>query len=164
MRRVDKASHGGYQLVCDGVSELVREQEAIFLSSLEEIEFLDPAETRLTLDSSSSFVDSRLYIESQLRATVPNDDRIHVGHQAAMDLVAAKLLAKRSAAIRNRLSAYANPANARRLSLPAGVRSPLWRRSSRLALSALTRLSFIMELSPSWSLNHSVTSDQRQSR
>ena len=26
-------------------------------------------------------------MESQLRATVPNDDRIHVSHQAAMDLV-----------------------------------------------------------------------------
>ncbi len=102
VRRVDKASHGGYQVVCDGVSELVREQEAVFLSSLEEIEFLDPAETRLTPDLSPSFMDSRLYMESQLRATVPNDDRIHVGHQAAMDLVQYQLDPARQALARPR--------------------------------------------------------------
>ncbi len=102
VRRVDMASQGGYQLVCDGVSELVREQEAVFLDSLEEIEFLDPAETRLTLDSSPSFVDSRLYMESQLRATVPNDERIRVGHQAAMDLVQYQLDPARQALARPR--------------------------------------------------------------
>ena len=102
MRRVDTTSEGAYQLVCDGVSELVREQEAVFLSSLEEIEFLDPAETRLTLDSSPSFVDSRLYMESQLRATVPNDEHIRVGHQAAMDLVQYQLDPARQALARPR--------------------------------------------------------------
>ena len=102
VRRVDMTSEGAYQLVCDGVSELVREQEAVFLSSLEEIEFLDPAETQLTQDSSPSFVDSRLYMESQLRATVPNDDRIHVGHQAAMDLVQYQLDPARQALARPR--------------------------------------------------------------
>ena len=102
VRRVDMTSEGAYQLVCDGVSELVREQEAVFLSSLEEIEFLDPAETRLTPDLSPSFVDSRLYMESQLRATVPNDERIHVGHQAAMDLVQYQLDPARQALSRPR--------------------------------------------------------------
>ena len=102
VRRVDMASQGGYQVVCDGVSELVREQEAVFLSSLEEIEFLDPAETRLTPDLSPAFVDSRLYMESQLRATVPNDDRIHVGHRAAMDLVQYQLDPARQALARPR--------------------------------------------------------------
>ena len=102
MRRVDTTSEGAWQLVCDGVSELVREQEAVFLSSLEEIEFLDPAETRLTPDLSPSFVDSRLYMESQLRATVPNDERIHVGHQAAMDLVRYQLDPARQALARPR--------------------------------------------------------------
>ena len=102
VRRVDRASDDGYQLVCDGVSELVREQEAVFLSALEEIEPLDPAETRLTPDSSAAFVDSRLYMESQLRATVPNDDRIHVGHEAAMDLVQYQLDPARQALARPR--------------------------------------------------------------
>ena len=86
VRRVDRAPDGGYQLVCDGVSELVREREAIFLTTLEpDIQVLDPADTRLVPDGSPGFADSRLYLESQLRQAVPNDERIHVAHGAAMD-------------------------------------------------------------------------------
>ena len=86
VRRVDRAPDGGYQLVCDGVSELVREREAIFLTTLEpDIHVLDPAETRLVPDGSPGFADSRLYLESQLRQAVPNDERIYVAHGAAMD-------------------------------------------------------------------------------
>ena len=86
IRRVDRCPDGGYQLVCDGVSELVREREAIFLDSIEaDIQVLDPADTRLVLDESPGFADSRLYLESQLRQAVPNDERIHVAHGAAMD-------------------------------------------------------------------------------
>ena len=86
IRRVDRSPDGGYQLVCDGVSELVREREAIFLTTLEpDIQVLDPVETRLVPDSSPAFADSRLYLESQLRQAVPNDDRIQVAHGAAMD-------------------------------------------------------------------------------
>ena len=73
--------------MCDGVSELVREQEAVYLSTLEQVEVLDPALTRLVPDRSPGFADSLLYMESQLRTTVPNDGGIHVGHEAAMDLV-----------------------------------------------------------------------------
>ena len=86
IRRVDRSPDGGYQVVCDGVSELVREREAIFLTTLEsEIQVLDPADTRLVPDESPGFADSRLYLESQLRQAVPNDERIHVAHGAAMD-------------------------------------------------------------------------------
>ena len=86
IRRVDRCPDGGYQLVCDGVSELVREREAIFLTSLEsDIQVLDPADTRLVADESPGFADSRLYLESQLRQAVPNDEHIHVAHGAAMD-------------------------------------------------------------------------------
>ena len=88
IRRVDRSPDGGYQLVCDGVSELVREREAIFLTTLEpDIQVLDPAETRLVPDPSPGFADSRLYLESQLRQAVPNDERIHVAEGAAMDPV-----------------------------------------------------------------------------
>ena len=48
---------------------------------------LDPAETRLVPDPAPGFADSRLYLESQLRQAVPNDERIHVAHGAAMDPV-----------------------------------------------------------------------------
>ncbi len=88
VRRADLAPDGGYRLVCDGVSELVREREAVFLTTLEpDLRVLDPAETRLVPDPSPGFADSRLWMESQLREAVPSDERIHVGHGAAMDLV-----------------------------------------------------------------------------
>ena len=88
IRRADRLPDGGYQLVCDGISELVREREAIFLTTLEpDIQVLDPAETRLVPDPSPGFADSRLYLESQLRQAVPNDERIHVARGAAMDPV-----------------------------------------------------------------------------
>ncbi len=88
VRRVDNSSDGHQQLTCDGVSALVRGQEGVFLTSLDnDIEILDPARTRLVQDTSAAFARSRLFIESQLRQAVPSDDRIHVGHKAAMEYV-----------------------------------------------------------------------------
>lgn len=102
VRRVDHAP-GGHQIVCDGVSELVRGREAVFLTALEpSIEVLDPVETRLVADTSAQFADSILYMESQLRQAVPNDARIHVGHTAAMDFVPYQLDPARLALTRPR--------------------------------------------------------------
>ena len=102
VRRVDHAP-GGYQIVCDGVSELVRGREAVFLTALEPaIEVLDPAKTRLVPDDSAQFTDSILYMESQLRQAVPNDSEIHVGHTAAMDDVSYQLDPARLALARPR--------------------------------------------------------------
>ena len=87
VRRVDNAPKG-FQLVCDGVSELVQGREAIFLTALEPpIQILDPANTELVPDGSARFSDSILYMESQLRQAVPSDAGLHVGHTAAMDAV-----------------------------------------------------------------------------
>ena len=67
VRRVDHAP-GGLQIVCDGVSELVRGREAVFLTALEPaIEVLDPAKTRLVPDDSAQFTDRILYM-----ATLPS--------------------------------------------------------------------------------------------
>jgi hypothetical protein len=88
IRKVDTSSDGGQQLTCDGVSELVRDKAAIFLTRLEgDIQVLDPARTELVRDLSSGYADSLLYIESQLRRRSINDERIHIAHEGAMDLV-----------------------------------------------------------------------------
>ena len=88
IRSVDPSAAGGQQLLCVGVSELVREREAIFLTKLEpQIDVLDPARTTLVRDRSPRFADSLLFMESHLRQAAPSDERIHVGHTAAMDLV-----------------------------------------------------------------------------
>ncbi len=101
VRRVDHAP-GGFQVVCDGVSELVRGREMVFLSKLDEIEALNPAETRLVPDTSPQFIDARLYMEALLRQAVPNDADIHIGHTAAMNPVPYQLEPARLALSRPR--------------------------------------------------------------
>jgi len=67
------------------MSELVQNQERIFLTSLDDIVELRPQDTALVADDSPRYRRSRLYLESLLRRTPPPDDRIHLGHRAAMD-------------------------------------------------------------------------------
>jgi len=88
VRRVDPSSDGGHLLSCDGVSDLVRGRSSQFLTALEEeILVLNPAETKLVPDESSHFNSTFLYLEAQLRRSTPNDDQIHLGHRAVMNLV-----------------------------------------------------------------------------
>ena len=86
VRRVDRTSTGGYALDVVGISEIVRNRPAIFLSEVERaIEVLDPVETRLIRDGSRGYQASLLYMESLLRQTPPTDENLYVGHRAAMD-------------------------------------------------------------------------------
>lgn len=91
VRRADPSDDGGYVLTVDGLSELVNGKSARFLTRLEEeadaIRVLDPAETRFEQDLSPGFEKSRLFIETQLRQITPADEKIHLGHKAAMDPV-----------------------------------------------------------------------------
>ncbi|MBA2660679.1 MAG: DEAD/DEAH box helicase [Bradymonadaceae bacterium] len=88
VRRVDRTSSGSLAIDVIGISEIVRDKEAIFLEEYEpRIEVLDPATTELVRDASSNFQASLLFIESQLRGIGPTDDGLYVGHEAAMDLL-----------------------------------------------------------------------------
>lgn len=88
VRRVDRSASGGQALQVVGVSEIVKDKNAVFLTDIEEaIEVLDPARTALVQDMSSKFKDSLLYMESLLRQTPPTDEHIYLGHRAAMDRV-----------------------------------------------------------------------------
>jgi len=88
IRRVDPAVDGGHLLTCDGISDLVRSQTALFLTSLEDcIEVLDPAKTELVPDASPSYNAAILYLESLRRRSVANDEHIHLGHRGVMNLV-----------------------------------------------------------------------------
>lgn len=88
VRRVDTASDGARALSVVGLSELVRDRRAVFLTNAERrIEILDPARTRLVPDASGNFRSSLLCIESLLRQTPPTDGNLYVGHKAAMDVV-----------------------------------------------------------------------------
>jgi len=92
VRRVDRTSTGSQALSVVGLSELVKDKEAVFLNEIESqagsgIEILDPAETSLVPDTSSSFRDSLLYVESLLRQTPPTDEKLYSGHTGAVDAV-----------------------------------------------------------------------------
>jgi ERCC4-related helicase len=86
IRRTDHASDGGFVLACEGLSELVRGREGLFLSKLEPaIRILDPRDTRLIADTSSNFNASLLYIDTLLRQSVPSAACLYRGHRGALD-------------------------------------------------------------------------------
>jgi len=78
-------STGGAALRVVGLSELVRDHEAMFLTKLEQIQELKPEETELVVDESPQYRKTRLYLESLLRRTPPTDTKIYLGHQAAIN-------------------------------------------------------------------------------
>lgn len=86
VERLDQTSTGGHAWRCVGVSEIVRDQAAVFLAEYEpDVRVLDPRATTLVRDTSTQHRAGRLYIESVLREVPPPDDGLYVGHEAAMD-------------------------------------------------------------------------------
>ena len=77
IRKCDPNSFNTYTLQCVGVSPLVRDKTAYFLSDLEKITVIDPAKTALIPDKSAHFNRSRLYLESQWRQKIPTDAKLH---------------------------------------------------------------------------------------
>jgi hypothetical protein len=68
VRRVDLTTSGGQQLTCMGLSELVKDKEAIFLTELDQnstfrtaINILKPEDTEFVQDQSDGFIDSRVF-------------------------------------------------------------------------------------------------------
>ena len=76
---------GGHVVRVVGLSELVRNHEARFLTTLDDVTEIRPEETALVPDDSPQFRRSRLYLDALLRRTPPTDDRIYLGHRAAIN-------------------------------------------------------------------------------
>ena len=87
IRKCDPNSFKTYTLQCVGVSPLVRDKTAYFLSNLEKITVIDPVKTALIPDNSARFARSRLFLESQWRQKIPTDAKLHIGHHAVMDVM-----------------------------------------------------------------------------
>ena len=87
IRKIENNNLGNQALHCVGVSALVKDKEAIFLADLENIIIVNPAEITLVPDTSSFFIKTQLYLESQLRRKIPTDTDLHIGNKAAMDLM-----------------------------------------------------------------------------
>ena len=65
IRKIEINSLGNKALHCVGISTLIKDREAIFLSDLEEIQIVNPAEVKLIPDDSPFFKRTLLYLESQ---------------------------------------------------------------------------------------------------
>ena len=87
VKKITTNSMGVEALYCVGISPLIKDKDAIFLADLEDIKIVNPAEVKLVPDNSPFFRKSQLYIESQWRQRIPTDNGLHVGHNAAMDLM-----------------------------------------------------------------------------
>ncbi len=85
VRSVRKTDTGGLAVSVTGLSELVRNKPAIFLTELDSPKELTPESTQLVHDPSPRYRRSRLYLESLLRKTPPTDAKLYMGHRAAMN-------------------------------------------------------------------------------
>jgi superfamily II DNA/RNA helicase len=86
--RVDTTSTGSKAWHTVGVSEIVRDQDAIFLEEYEpEVTVLDPRDTQLVLDSSPGHRAARLFLESKLRRVPPLAEKPELAKEAAMDVL-----------------------------------------------------------------------------
>jgi ERCC4-related helicase len=67
VRSTQETAHDGLRIEVTGVSDFVRDAEAVFFTSLDEIEVLDPHATVLVPDGSRKHQVGRLYLEAVIR-------------------------------------------------------------------------------------------------
>ncbi len=87
VRKVDRTATNRQAVSVVGLSQIVKDREAIFLDEIDQIELLNPEDTDLVADTSSFYRDSLLFMESLLRQTPPTDEHLYIGYQGAMDVV-----------------------------------------------------------------------------
>jgi hypothetical protein len=86
--QVNQTSSGKAAWHVIGLSEIVRDEEAIFLEEYEpQVTVLDPRETKLVVDVTAGHRSSRLFLESKLRRVPPVTKEPVVGRQAALDVM-----------------------------------------------------------------------------
>ncbi|MBZ0120935.1 MAG: DEAD/DEAH box helicase, partial [Sandaracinaceae bacterium] len=86
--QVNQTSSGSAAWHVVGLSEIVRDQEAIFLQEYEpQVTVLDPRETQLVVDPTAGHRRSRLYLESKLRRVPPTTPEPVLGRDAALDVM-----------------------------------------------------------------------------
>jgi hypothetical protein len=94
--RVEPASDGSNVYV-SGLSDLVRDTEAVFSTALDDIEVADPSTVAVAADDSPHYRRSRLWLEAMLRKTpVPiAESSLTTAHGALADTLPYQLAAVR---------------------------------------------------------------------
>ncbi len=85
VRSSDRTYGNDYLIHVTGLTPLVRDVQWQFIQKKENIIEVKPEETKLVPDDSPNYLASRLHIESLLRTTPPPDNKLYMGHRAAMD-------------------------------------------------------------------------------
>lgn len=87
VRAVRETKGDGLRVEVTGVSELVRDTDAVFFEALDSIELVDPASTKLIPDDSSQFLKTRLWLEALLRRTPveASSDVLTTGYRGMLD-------------------------------------------------------------------------------
>ncbi|MFE6815328.1 DEAD/DEAH box helicase [Streptomyces sp. NPDC057677] len=76
VRNAVPTADDGTRVEVIGVSDFVRDQEAVFFTGLDTVELIDPRDTRLIADDSPTYRRSRLFLEAVLRRTaLPQSER-----------------------------------------------------------------------------------------
>jgi ERCC4-related helicase len=84
---------GGHAVHVQGISELVRHHQAIFLTPIDrDLQPLRPEDTVLVPDHSAGYQQTSLYLETLLRRTPPTHDRVAIGHRGALDVMPYQLV------------------------------------------------------------------------
>lgn len=83
----ERVAAGPWKIRCTGVSELVRDTEATFLTDLDDITRLAPEDAELVADDSPGFRRTRLWLEAVLRKTpVPlHEQKLAVAHRMLLN-------------------------------------------------------------------------------
>lgn len=81
----EPSAHGGYAVRVVGLSELVRNKEAVFLTARDDVLELAPEKTALVHDDSPRYRRSRLYLEALLRRSPPTEPHLYAGPRGAID-------------------------------------------------------------------------------
>ncbi|MBB5154205.1 SNF2-related protein [Saccharopolyspora phatthalungensis] len=87
VRSAERLKNSAWAVSCTGVSELVRDTDATFLTDLDQLRPLVPEKAEVVPDDSPQFRRTRLWLEAVLRKTaVPlHDERLIVSHRMLLD-------------------------------------------------------------------------------
>ena len=86
VRKTEMSARSGRVIHVVGLSNIVRDKESIFIEKFEdEIEIIDPKNTKLVADISPFFKDSLLYLDGQIRRALPDENKPIIAQNAAID-------------------------------------------------------------------------------
>lgn len=79
VKKIETNNVDNKTLYCVGTSPLVRDRDGVFLTDLEDVQIVNPAEIKLVADNSPFYKRSLLFLESQWRRRIPTDANLHIG-------------------------------------------------------------------------------------